>query len=381
MVRESAEAAEAAIADRPDAALVAVAEAALAQGRDALRRTPEMLPVLAQAGVVDSGGTGLLLLLDALLHVIDGRALPEPPADLDAAVGEPDLDALRDHADHAAHGEGHDVSDLRYEVMYFLEAPDDTVAAFKKVWSTIGDSIVVVGGDGLWNCHIHTDDIGAAIEAAVDIGRPRQIRVTDLLEEVEEERWVREGAVKAAAEPEPAPDPVPTAVVAIATGDGVSRIFRSLGVQQIVTGGQTMNPSTQELVAAVEATAADEVVLLPNNKNIIPVAEKVDGAGIEAGPGGPHPGHLRGRGRPHLLRPRGLGRLQRGGDGRGVPVGGRRRGHPRRAGQHLRPGPDRGGRLDRHRPRRHPQRRDRPGRRGRRPARAPCSPTTTRSSP
>ena len=272
VVREAAEAAEAAVADRADAPLLVVAEAALAQGRDALARTPEMLPVLAQAGVVDSGGTGLLLLLDGLLHVVDGRPLPEPPA-LDATPG-PDLDALRDHADHADH---HDVSDLRYEVMYLLEAPDETVPAFKNVWAGVGDSIVVVGGDGLWNCHIHTDDIGAAIEAAVDIGRPRQIRVTDLLEEVQEERWVREAAAAAASEPAPPVEHVPTAVVAVATGDGVSRIFHSLGVQQIVAGGQSMNPSTEQLLAAVEACAADEVVILPNNKNIIPVAEQVGG--------------------------------------------------------------------------------------------------------
>ncbi len=87
--------------------------------------------------------------------------------------------------------------------MYFLEAPDETLGAFKAVWAGIGDSIVVVGGDGLWNCHIHTDDIGAAIEAALDVGRPRDIRVTDLLDQVEEESWVRRAsrACRPAAEP------------------------------------------------------------------------------------------------------------------------------------------------------------------------------------
>ena len=87
-----------------------------------------------------------------------------------------------------------ELAGLRYEVMYLLEAPDETIPSFKEVWAGLGDSIVVVGGDGLWNCHIHTDDIGAAIEASLDAGRPRTIRVTDLLEQVEEERWVREGA-------------------------------------------------------------------------------------------------------------------------------------------------------------------------------------------
>jgi dihydroxyacetone kinase-like predicted kinase len=159
--------------------------------------------------------------------------------------------------------------------MYFLEAEDGAIPAFKDVWAGIGDSIVVVGGDGIWNCHIHTDDIGASIEAAIDIGRPSKIRVTDLIEQVEEERWVREAAA-----PDDRPPPVSSkvtcAVVAVATGAGIRRIFHSLGVQRIVTGGQSMNPSTAELIEAVEAAPAGHVVILPNNKNIIPVAEQVD---------------------------------------------------------------------------------------------------------
>ncbi|MDQ1375274.1 MAG: fatty acid kinase [Actinomycetota bacterium] len=264
VVRATADGAKAAAGDGLD--LVATLEAARALGADALEKTPEMLPVLKQAGVVDAGGTGFLLFLDACLNVADGRALPEPPAQL----AEPDLEGMED-----ALADVHDtVSDLRYEVMYFLEAPDATIGAFKEVWAGIGDSIVVVGGDGIWNCHIHTDDIGAAVEAAIDCGRPRNIRVTDLMEQVEEERWVRDAA-SAPPEEVPAHEPVPTAVVAVATGDGIRRIFRSLGVQQIVAGGQSMNPSTAQILEAVEAAPADEVVVLPNNKNIIPVAEQV----------------------------------------------------------------------------------------------------------
>jgi DAK2 domain fusion protein YloV len=248
-----------------------VLEAARTAGEDALQRTPDLLPVLAEAGVVDAGGAGFLLLLDAMLHVADGRPIPEPK------VGEgavrPDA-----HLVHASIDDAHDsVSDLRYEVMYFLEADDDAIPAFKDVWAGIGDSIVVVGGDGIWNCHIHTDDIGAAIEAAVDCGRPRKIRVTDLMEQVEEERWVREAGADAIVEVPPhVTEPVTTAVVAVATGDGIKRIFYSLGVQGIVAGGQSMNPSTADLLAAVEVVPADQVVILPNNKNIIPVAEQVD---------------------------------------------------------------------------------------------------------
>jgi DAK2 domain fusion protein YloV len=272
VVREASEAGAEAAAE--GASLVDVLDRSKAQGADALTRTPDMLPVLKEAGVVDAGGAGFLLLLDALLHVLDRRPLPEPDA-----IEVPDEDLAKTMA-HAGQGDGGEggIADLRYEVMYLLEATDGTIPAFKDVWAGIGDSIVVVGGDGLWNCHIHTDDIGAAIEAAIDAGRPRNIRVTDLHEQVAEERWVREAAAEAGPEAPPhATKPVPTAVVAVGTGHGIGRIFYSLGVQQIVAGGQSMNPSTAQLLEAVEAAPADEVIILPNNKNIIPVSEQVDG--------------------------------------------------------------------------------------------------------
>ena len=260
--------------------LLAVVESARTQAADALAHTPEQLPVLARAGVVDAGGAGFVLLLDAFLLVLDGRPLPEP-----SGVAAPDLSALNGHlaagapegANGAADGE-HSVSDLRYEVMYMLSAPDDSIEAFKDVWAGIGDSIVVVGGDGLWNCHIHTNDVGAAIEAALDSGRPSRIRVTDLDEQVEEERWVREsvGAPGAGPSTEGAGPTATTGVVAVVSGDGIGRIFRSLGVHHLVVGGQTMNPATADLVKAVEAVGSDQVVILPNNKNIRPVAEQVD---------------------------------------------------------------------------------------------------------
>ncbi|MGE3621227.1 MAG: DAK2 domain-containing protein [Acidimicrobiia bacterium] len=269
VVREASEAATGSAA--AGGALVAVLDAARVQGHDALARTPEMLPVLRDAGVVDAGGRGFLLLVDALLWVADGRPLP------DTAVGEGEvrLDAAVVH--HGVDHGGGGVGDLRYEVMYLLDAPDEAIPAFKDVWAGLGDSIVVVGGDGLWNCHIHTDDIGGSIEAAVDIGRPRRIRVTDLHEQVEEERWVRDAAAGGHLDEVPPHllEPVRTAVVAVASGDGVRRIFHSLGARGVVAGGQSMNPSTAELLEAVERVPGEQVVLLPNNKNIVPVARQV----------------------------------------------------------------------------------------------------------
>ena len=210
--------------------------------------------------------------------MLDGRPLPEP-----SGAPAPDLSALDGDwtpgHDATAGGVGvHAVGDLRFEVMYFLSARDDSIEAFKEVWAGIGDSIVVVGGDGLWNCHIHTNDVGAAIEAGVDAGRPQRIRVTDLDEQVEEERWVREsvGAPGAGPSSEGTGPPPTTSVVAVVSGDGIGRIFRSLGVHHLVVGGQTMNPATADLVKAVESVGSAEVVILPNNKNIRPVADQVD---------------------------------------------------------------------------------------------------------
>jgi hypothetical protein len=246
--------------------LIGVIHAARESATVALQATPSMLEALARAGVVDAGGSGYLLFFDALGHVIAGDPLPEPPEHL----VEPDLTALHAMGEPNAHS----VADLRYEVMYLLEAPDEKIPSFKEVWAGIGDSIVVVGGDGIWNCHIHTDDVGAAIEAALDAGRPRQIRVTDLIEQVQEERWVRDAALKD--DHQLLAPPPHCAVVAVVAGDGVARIFRSLGVTGIVAGGQSMNPSTAELVAAVKECGASQVVILPNNDNIRPVAEKVN---------------------------------------------------------------------------------------------------------
>ena len=274
VARESADAAKSASAE--GASLVEVLRAARAAGKDALDRTPELLPVLKDAGVVDAGGAGYLLLLDSALHVVDGHPLPEPSDDPDGPTAE-QLEQIMHRAPGTA-GEI-DVSEQRYEVMYFLDLADHRIDEFKSGWSAIGDSIVVVGGDGLWNCHVHTNDIGAAIEVALDLdGRPKQIRITDLFEEVADEHAHREASMHGehvATRAGAGLPPVTTAVVAVCSGDGLAELFSNLGVQGIVSGGQTLNPSTAELLDTVEHVNADQVVILPNNKNIIPVAEQV----------------------------------------------------------------------------------------------------------
>jgi dihydroxyacetone kinase-like predicted kinase len=200
-------------------------------------------------------------MIDAFLAVVDGRPLPEP----EVVATPPAVEA---------HLHGDDASSLRYEVMYLLEAEDSTIPAFKDTWASLGDSIVVVGGDGMWNCHVHTNDVGAAVEAGIDAGRPRSIRVTDLLDQVEEEQWVREQTSTTPASAA-GTEPCTTAVVAVGVGEGVQRLLSSLGVHRVVAGGQSMNPSTAQILEAVERCPGDSVIVLPNNKNIVPVAEQV----------------------------------------------------------------------------------------------------------
>lgn len=273
VVRESADGAS--VAALGGATLSATLRAARDAGRDALARTPDLLPVLKDAGVVDAGGAGFLLLLDSALHVVDGEPMPEP----DDSVG-PSAEQLESVGKRHQEDGTVDVSELRYEVMFLLDLEDAQAKSFKSAWGSIGDSIVVVGGEGLYNCHIHTNDIGAAIEAPLLLGgRPKQIRVTDLFEEVADEHAAREAElgvpIRSRTSTTSLP-PVTCAVVAVASGDGLSELFGQLGVHGVISGGQTLNPSTAELLAAVEHMNARQVIILPNNKNIIPVAQQID---------------------------------------------------------------------------------------------------------
>ena len=269
VVRDVATAAAEAVEGGVDG-LVQMVEGCQQAGRASLDRTPELLPQLARANVVDAGGAGFLLFLDALATAMDGRPLPDPPpVDPTAGVG-----AAVAGADDP-HGVVDDADGTRYEVMFFLETDDDCIGEFRSAWEAIGDSIVVVGGDGLWNCHIHSNDIGASIEAGIGVGRPYDIRVTDLFEQVEHVESLTAAEIGGTVTTI-AGEPVHTAVVAVSVGAGVRRIFESLGVRAVIAGGQTMNPSTEHFVQAVEQLDAAEIVLLPNNKNIVPVAEQVD---------------------------------------------------------------------------------------------------------
>ncbi len=188
------------------AGLAEVLERALAGAEEALRETRDMLPELRRAGVVDAGGKGLTLLLEAFLAEVEGRPVHEP---------EP---STRSHAP----GQDEDRGSPRYEVMFFLEADDFAIARFRKEWATLGDSIIVAGEEGHYNCHIHTDDIGRAIEAGIEAGRPSAIRVTDL------ERHGH-AAIERRRSGGPSARAAGCALVVVADGEGTRSLLEGLG--------------------------------------------------------------------------------------------------------------------------------------------------------
>ncbi len=280
VVREAADAAHAAAQEGES--LVGVLRAARIAGKSALDRTPEMLAVLKDAGVVDAGGAGFMLLLDAALHVVDGVPIPEPE-EFEGPT-EQQLEA----AAHRRSETGVDVSELQFEVMYFMDLDDAQIQPFKEGWGEIGDSIVVVGGDGLWNCHVHTNDVGAAIEVALDLGgRPKKIRVTDLFAEMAEigeaAHAHREAALVGADHNDHAAraggglPPVNCAIVAVSSGEGLTELFGQLGVQGVVSGGQTLNPSTAELLSAVEAVTEQLNDLTSKTVVVVPTKTMPEG--------------------------------------------------------------------------------------------------------
>jgi DAK2 domain fusion protein YloV len=255
-VARAAAAAATEIAAETDGDLQAVTKAAAEAARTALAATTGQLEALRRAGVVDAGGRGYVVLTDALLEVVTGvhRELPE------FARLAPEPDSLAD-PEHMLHGYGGPA----YEVMYLLDAPDEAIPGFKARLAGMGDSLVVVGGDALWNIHVHVDDAGAAVEAALAIGVPHRIRITYLA-----------AVVDAGAQP------TGRALVVVAHGAGVADLLEASGVT-VVRAPELGRPSTAEMLAGIEATGAHEVVLLPGDKDSRPVAEAAGLAARDSG--------------------------------------------------------------------------------------------------
>ncbi|QOC93100.1 DAK2 domain-containing protein [Micromonospora craniellae] len=248
-----------------DGELPAVARAAASGAATALARTPEQLPALARAGVVDAGGRGLCLLLDALVEVVTGESPvtcpPTPRSVPPSAVA------------RETRSPGY-----AYEVQFLLDAEPEAVRRMRDELDAIGDSVVVVGDGsptvGTWQVHVHVDDVGAAIEAGVVAGRPYQISVTRFADQRPPEPAPAPDAAPAPLDQDTATEPGPASggrgAVVVATGPGIADLLA--GERAVVVSG---NPSTGELLDAVRATGAARVVVLPNDPDAQAVANQV----------------------------------------------------------------------------------------------------------
>ncbi len=225
------------------------------RGEDAVARTPEQLEVLREAGVVDAGGAGLLEIVRGLAATAAGEPLPEAPAERE----ELNIEAIHQ-----------ELSPYRYCTTFMIEGEGLDSDGIERELEQLGDSLLVVGDPEALKVHVHTDEPGRALSVGTRAGVIDRVEIANM----HEQTLLREHRLL-----EAVPDPLPstTGVVAVVAGDGNRRLFESLGATKIVEGGQTMNPSTAELVDAIETTPAAEVVLLPNNSNVILSAEQAAG--------------------------------------------------------------------------------------------------------
>lgn len=244
VVRASAEAVASPAADEKPVALL---ERALAAGREALARTPEQLPILKQAGVVDAGGLGFLRLLEGLIAAFEGKPLPPPPVVTSRAQEQFEEEAF-----------GFCTEFLLADVAVDTREIQEAVAPF-------GDSLLVVGAEGFVKGHIHTEEPEKLLALVARYGRMVRSKVEDMSEQHSE--ILADVDVHEAEAPE-------LGLVAVSSGYGVTKAFRSLGAR-VVGGGQTNNASVQDIADAVRSLGAAAVVVLPNNKNIILAAERV----------------------------------------------------------------------------------------------------------
>lgn len=279
VARAAGEAATAAVG-HARASVQHVMTAALEAARVAVRDTPLHLPILRQAGVVDAGGEGYRLILEGMAFAIRGEILPRiasvltlpttAPVTVEAAEVAPEVDPL--------------AGEWGYCTQFLVVAADGkplSLDAVRDSMHEVSDTTIVVGGEGFVRVHGHTEDPGAFLTRAVQFGRVHRISIEDM--DAQAERWRTESsdgrssaqaAPAAPADASPAAPPVDLAFLAVAPGDGFARVFRDLGVVAIVAGGQTMNPSAQEILDAAREANARVTIVLPNNGNVVMTARQ-----------------------------------------------------------------------------------------------------------
>ena len=267
--RMAAERARVVAKTNPDA--IAVWEEIVKEAGSALEQTPEMLPVLKKAGVVDAGGKGLLVVFEGMLSVLRDGVMIEDTQPQNQ--NQPEADEFQDAiAQYDA--------DITFtyctEFIVQKKEPDADSLKLRAYLESIGDSVVVVEDEDIIKCHVHTNNPGLALEEAIKYGMLCKMKIENM-----EEQFAARKSQAAKENPKEEPlayvpvDPeIPYGIVAVAAGKGLQGLFRDLGASQIVSGGQTMNPSTEDILKAIHATPAQNVFVLPNNKNIIMAAEQ-----------------------------------------------------------------------------------------------------------
>ena len=265
VIREVAEAAEVCCnGTRPG--VMEVMEATVAAAQESVARTPSLLSVLREAGVVDAGGQGLYVILDGALRFLKGQIMSvAAPAEL-AAASKPKA-SLKPAVVSPAPAPKRGEQFYGYCTEFLLQGQGLNVEKMREDLSSLGESLLVVGDETTVRAHIHTFNPGAVLSYATSVGILRQVKMENMDDQ-------HRDFIVTQVTPPP-PEAVTMATVAVVAGDGLIQVFRSLGATAIVTGGRTMNPSTEELLQAVDSVPADNVIILPNNKNVVLTANQV----------------------------------------------------------------------------------------------------------
>ena len=239
-----------------------VQEAAIAEAKVALADTVNQNPVLKKAGVVDAGGKGWVLVLEAMLCALRGE---------DVVAPEGETVQVKESADFSDFNT-EDIT-FSYCTEFIISRENDKdPEELRAFLNALGDSLVLVDDDEIIKVHVHTNDPGAALHEAVNYGSFVTVKVENMRLQHTEKVMTEQELAPQIAEPEK-----PLGVVSVCAGDGLKDVFLNLGVDQVISGGQTMNPSTQDILEAVNKVPAETVYVLPNNKNIIMAAQQVDG--------------------------------------------------------------------------------------------------------
>ncbi|MBU7554524.1 DAK2 domain-containing protein [Pediococcus ethanolidurans] len=272
VIREAAKAGNDAATEKDD--IVYVMDAVTKAGKEALKKTTDLLPVLKEVGVVDSGGQGLTFVFDAFDDVLNGRTEVE-----EDQPDEEQMDEMVDAKHHQSIQGKIDPADIKYgyctQIMVRIGKglqvkQDFDYDTFYNYLAKLGDSLLVVNDDDVVKVHVHTEHPGKVLAWGQQFGDLATVKV-DNMRQQQEEIMEKDDPVQA---DQPVPDTNGTAIIAIASGEGVDKLFRSLGVTHIISGGQTMNPSTADIVAAINDSHAERAIVLPNNKNIFLAAEQ-----------------------------------------------------------------------------------------------------------